>query len=1322
MIYRIQTYLKNDSGNWQWADVWCYKDGEFDVGDTQWTEASNSIGSLTFDVYPTNHCYEWLKVNKRIRILNAEGWTDTGDYYGFKCVFAGRVIEVTPQMDDDGLIHKEVVCEDALGFLQDSVAWFDSEKSWFDGGSDKYDVDIDDDGVRTIGAEDYIKLIVAQHNQTVSNNDLYGDEEKKWKKIYVGDVDLQDYGDDDDDRKTTEQLEVDIDAVYDKTSYELLCDVCDELNAQFSITYDDDESVNAYLNVSRKLGETYTEDSGRLFQVADNIAESALETSIASTATRVFPWGDEYAKLKKNKGKSGAWLSGTNVKGRLKGSDWKKTSSACMTRFNVEGGLKVHVIIGKRDKDYASVFFTSKAITTANDEKDGVVLNKYSTKSKGTGVNLEKWYPVPEDAKFCYVYGAKSTGTKLALYSEYTRKIDGDERTIKDKYKVGLGFWLDYLKNKDKKAALKDFGVKLGSVTDKSDDKLYYLGANENKYGIIEAAVDIDRCHLKTEKITDSSSKITSVKECVTVGKKKTKKWRQKRARLFFREACRQASALVNKSLTITAKAYDLRAGRYEEYPELHLYDEWRLLNDKCGIDHTAQIMRIQRDLREPWEVTIEFGDQASRYTSSGGNNKNGSVANGNAGSDSGQDGDDAADTYATLMGEAAEAAAEIAIEKADELDSESYKITVDAQAAGQLATEAYDKVAPITAAMRGLLDDAEEQANTLTSVIDRQEQTISLSNELAQATATYACETEKSVVRWRQTYTADLDAWASDDEAVQKEIAEAYQLLYGGTVKSYEATDGDGNAVTKWHCVDADGNETGPANVQADSAQGRLNSAKAEKVTATQTKAEMEAAKTQAESYLAACKSGEESAQAAYKKAKAAYEAAKKKAKKKSAKRLVDTTWTAFKAAESALASATAKVEAAQTRCDEAGANFDAACKELEAAEQKVTAAEAEVDTAMNGIHEKYSSTIEQTAKSITSTVSKADRLETKYTELKQTCDGISTTVASKIDASEAKSICTQTIKGWTWSISDIDGLSSYMSFTNTAGTGTLTLGGQASQVVVGQSSGSNITISSDGSVYIYTDTNERAVIDAAGILGELTDCSFSIGTMSNTLGYVVCGLNLNGPTLYTSGTVLQGWYGTPGYESSTRLDFYNQGRVRAYSEDYGIELTNGSSDTRKGWHGLYSNYCGKWIIYATASGAVTCAGSSSKWVKENIADMTEEDGRKLLDIRTVRFDYKAASDDETAGNKGWRGVIAEETYGIIPGAVVQSGEEPYEDLAGMIERGEDTSGLGVDYGTFIPYLIKLCQMQQAQIDDLTARVAALEGGATASGDTAAE
>lgn len=116
-----------------------------------------------------------------------------------------------------------------------------------------------------------------------------------------------------------------------------------------------------------------------------------------------------------------------------------------------------------------------------------------------------------------------------------------------------------------------------------------------------------------------------------------------------------------------------------------------------------------------------------------------------------------------------------------------------------------------------------------------------------------------------------------------------------------------------------------------------------------------------------------------------------------------------------------------------------------------------------------------------------------------------------------------------------------------------------------------------------------------------------------------------------------------------------------------------------------------------------------SSKWIKENINDLTDEEALKLLNLRPVTFDY---TDGVT---KNCRGLIAEEAYEELPYCVDMPEEYLNLDRDPILEadKDEDTDiGIlpSIDYSKFVPHLIKLCQIQQKQIDELTERVSQLE------------
>ena len=80
-------------------------------------------------------------------------------------------------------------------------------------------------------------------------------------------------------------------------------------------------------------------------------------------------------------------------------------------------------------------------------------------------------------------------------------------------------------------------------------------------------------------------------------------------------------------------------------------------------------------------------------------------------------------------------------------------------------------------------------------------------------------------------------------------------------------------------------------------------------------------------------------------------------------------------------------------------------------------------------------------------------------------------------------------------------------------------------------------------------------------------------------------------------------------------------------------------------------------------------------------------EDSRKLLQVRPVTFNYKNGGLTDQAG------LIAEEVYLVMPKMVIgdinYNPEEPWNTPS-------------IDYSKFVPYLIKMVQEQQKEIDEL--------------------
>lgn len=103
----------------------------------------------------------------------------------------------------------------------------------------------------------------------------------------------------------------------------------------------------------------------------------------------------------------------------------------------------------------------------------------------------------------------------------------------------------------------------------------------------------------------------------------------------------------------------------------------------------------------------------------------------------------------------------------------------------------------------------------------------------------------------------------------------------------------------------------------------------------------------------------------------------------------------------------------------------------------------------------------------------------------------------------------------------------------------------------------------------------------------------------------------------------------------------------------------------------------------------------SSSRLVKENIVDMTEDEAKKILDLRVVDFDY-------INGKKNQCGLIAEETLNVAPYCVDIPKDYDEEKAKQQIADGELPNVPCIDYSKLVPSLIKMVQMQQKQIDEL--------------------
>lgn len=133
----------------------------------------------------------------------------------------------------------------------------------------------------------------------------------------------------------------------------------------------------------------------------------------------------------------------------------------------------------------------------------------------------------------------------------------------------------------------------------------------------------------------------------------------------------------------------------------------------------------------------------------------------------------------------------------------------------------------------------------------------------------------------------------------------------------------------------------------------------------------------------------------------------------------------------------------------------------------------------------------------------------------------------------------------------------------------------------------------------------------------------------------------------------------------------------------------------------GTYVEIVGKGSSNSARSNARTLNWNGNEWIagtltqgssieiKKNVKDMTQEDGDKILNLRPVVFDYKSSEKDIQAE----RGFIAEEVKEIIPNLVTDKI---------VNDNGDTVAPASLNYIAMIPYLVKVCQRQQEEIDEL--------------------
>ncbi len=159
----------------------------------------------------------------------------------------------------------------------------------------------------------------------------------------------------------------------------------------------------------------------------------------------------------------------------------------------------------------------------------------------------------------------------------------------------------------------------------------------------------------------------------------------------------------------------------------------------------------------------------------------------------------------------------------------------------------------------------------------------------------------------------------------------------------------------------------------------------------------------------------------------------------------------------------------------------------------------------------------------------------------------------------------------------------------------------------------------------------------------------------------------------------------------------------VELQPNGYATATASSSANTFTTWN-VYSTGAGAYRFYVGAGGTVyatstTISAISDQRLKENVQDL-DVGLDAVMALKPRKFDWKEGKGKNIKGDRGW---IAQEFETVFPDMIDEwrdpapEGEEPYKSVRADL----------------IPVLVKAIQEQQALIESLTARIAALEGAA---------
>ena len=216
-------------------------------------DAVNSISSFSFEINPANAGYDLLnEYTTLVTVYNTKRKRND---------FVGRVLQVAPSMDSDGMIYKSVTCEDRFGYLQDSIQPYAAKRHY------------EGDDTRT-GLEEFIDVLLNNHNSQVEEH----------KRIYRGRVTVNPFETSDGVTKG-----LNWESTYDCLTEKLI----DSFGGFICLR---ETTGVLYLDYLASVGET----RATKIEVGRNMAAASKEIDTTGIITRLIPLGAKIATTDEN--------------------------------------------------------------------------------------------------------------------------------------------------------------------------------------------------------------------------------------------------------------------------------------------------------------------------------------------------------------------------------------------------------------------------------------------------------------------------------------------------------------------------------------------------------------------------------------------------------------------------------------------------------------------------------------------------------------------------------------------------------------------------------------------------------------------------------------------------------------------------------------------------------------------------------------------------------------------------------------------------------------------------------------------------------------